>query len=174
MRLRLSVVGVCLILSACGTARSSDNYVNHLQPAIATTTASSKYCTLPTADALMKELVPGIPCAMSLSQYAGLPAEEGTKLVGRVELRRPSLLRRLTNEFNSLPAITGEGTIINCPNDRGGEIVAGLKYPQHEDLRLRVNLTGCPGAQRESVTRSALGSTGERLIGQLEQLVAHR
>jgi len=182
MRLMLSMIvgaSMCVALGACGAASSENKGQGNLGYTIAhaelgalATKAPSKHCLPPTTTGLNQELVPGTPCAIILSRYAGLPAHVGTKLVGRVELRSPSLLRSLTSEFNALPSgVTG--TIV-CPNDRGSEIVASLKYPHHQALRLTITLTGCPGALRGSVSRSALGRPGEKLIGRLERLVARR
>ncbi len=182
MRLRLTmiaVLGACIALSACGGA-SDENRGSHnlgyttalTESAVLATRSATKRCRPPTTIELNQELVPGTPCAIVLSRYAGLPAHVGTKLVGRVELRKLSLLRRLTNEFNALPPHVA-GTVV-CPNDRGSEVVASLRYPRRQDLRLTITLTGCSGALRGSVTRSALGRSGAKLIGQLERLISRR
>ena len=92
--------------------------------------------------------------------------------MGRIELHSPPLIRHLTSEFNSLPPHVA-GAIV-CPDDDGSEIVVSLKYPHHQDLRLTITLTGCTGARRGSLTRSALGRSGAKLIGQLERLVSRR
>jgi hypothetical protein len=172
-------LGVCVALSACGGTSAESKTRHNLSysttlttPAAVTTKSANERCLPPTTIGLNRELVPGTPCSVVLSRYAGLPAHVGTKLVGRVELRSPPLLRRLTNEFNALPPHV-TGTIV-CPNDRGSEIVAILKYPHRQDLRLTVTLTGCSGVLRGSVTRSALGRPGAKLIGQLERLVSRR
>jgi hypothetical protein len=184
MRLLLSVIGAALALSGCGVvlggcggARTEIEGQSHVvytatppEPAALATKVPNGHCVPPTAADLSRELVPGTPCSIILSRYAGLPARSGAHLVGRVELRRSSLLRRLTREFNSLPPGV-KGTII-CPNDNGSEIVAGLRYPHREYLPLTITLSGCSGALREPVARSALGRLGGRLIGQLERLVA--
>jgi uncharacterized membrane protein len=175
----IGVFGACIVLSACGgtsdggTSRHNLSYATALtEPAALATKSPNRRCLSQTTTGLAQELVPGTPCTIVLSRYAGLPAHVGTRLVGRVELRSPSLLRRLTSEFNALPPHVA-GTIV-CPNDRGSEMVASLKYPHHQDLRLTITLTGCSGARRGSVTRSALGRAGARLIGQLERLVSRR
>jgi hypothetical protein len=93
-----------------------------------------------------------------------------TQLQGQAEVRRRSLLQRLTNEFNALP-IPPKGTY-SCPDDDGSEIVAVMKYTHHRLLRLGITLTGCPEARRGPLTRSALGHAGEALIGELEHIVA--
>lgn len=173
------VVGMCVALNACGAASNGDKgrhnlgYTTALAESVAPVANSpNKYCLTPTATELNQELVPETPCAIVLSRYAGLPAHVGTKLVGRVQLRSPSLIHSLTSEFNSLPHHVA-GAIV-CPDDDGSEIVASLKYPHHQDLRLTITLTGCMGARRGSLTRSALGRSGAKLIGQLERLVSRR
>jgi hypothetical protein len=174
---RLSVVAACLVV-ACGATvpeagRKHGSTITTANPTLlGYSTANTKPCSRPTEAELAHDLVPGIPCSISLTRYAGLPFHPGEKRVGHAELHSPSLLRQLTSEFNELPQ-SFPGTI-NCPNDRGSEIVGDLSYPHGERRRLTVTLTGCAGVRRETVGRSALGRLGERLIGRLERLTAHR
>lgn len=173
----LSVVAACLLaVGACGATvpeagRKHRSTITANPTLLGHATANTKPCSPPTEAELAHDLVPGIPCAISLTRYAGLPFYPGEKQVGHTELRSPTLLRQLTNEFNALPQSL-RGTV-NCPNDRGSEIVADLSYPHDERQRLTITLTGCTGARRENVGRSALGRLGERLIGRLKRLTTH-
>jgi hypothetical protein len=169
----LPAIGMCLVLGACGVTGGKSNgdaHVGYTKTIALATQVPSKYCTVPTTGELDSELVPNTPCGIVLSQYTGLPAQVGTQLVGRAKLRRPALLRELTSGFNALP-IPPEG-VRNCPNDRGSEIVANLEYPHHQYLQITLTLTGCSTAHRGQITRSALGRSGEKLIGQLKRLIA--
>jgi hypothetical protein len=168
------VVGVCVALSACGAAGKSSrhDHIGHMETVALATRAPSKHCIALTAARLERELVPNTPCMIVLTRYAGLPAQIGAQVVGRVKLQSPSLLQSLTSEFDALPFLS-EG-VRNCPSDRGSEIVADLKYPHYQYLQLTITLTGCSTARRGPVTRSALGRSGEKLIGRLERLLAQR
>jgi hypothetical protein len=172
----LGVIAACLAVGACGTTAPESggkhgSAITAKPRLLGYATANTKPCLPPTEVELAHDLVPGIPCAISLTRYAGLPFRAGEKQVGHADLRSPTLLRQLTNELNALPQ--GPRGIINCPNDQGSEIVAGLSYPHDEQQQLTITLTGCAGARRENVGRSALGRLGERLIGRLERLTTH-
>jgi hypothetical protein len=173
---RLCIAVMCLAVGACG---ASTPEAAKMQGSVATANskpldykiANSRPCLPPTETELAHDLVPGVPCAISLTRYAGLPSPPGTKRVGHAKVLKPFLLRQLTKEFNKLPPNTPG--VYACPNDQGSEIMASLKYPHNTQYQLRVTLSGCAGAGRESVNRSALGRLGERLIGHLEKLIAH-
>lgn len=172
----LSVGAACLAVGACGattpeSARKHGSAITTNPKLLGYATANTKPCSSPTEAELAHDLVPGVPCAISLTRYAGLPFHTGEKQVGHADLRSPTLLRQLTNELNALPQ--GPRGTINCPNDQGSEMVAELSYPHDERQRLTITLTGCAGARRENVGRSALGRLGERLIGRLERLTTH-
>jgi hypothetical protein len=122
-------------------------------------------CGTPDRAAEAKSLVPGAPCVIELSRYQGI---SDARLVGRSVVRSRSTVGRLTTEFNGLPPIP-MGTY-SCPDDNGSKVVAILKYRTGQSLRLAITLSGCPVAKRGSVTRSALGSVGDRLTSELERL----
>ena len=110
-------------------------------------------------------LLPGEPCVIELSRYEEI---SDAQLVGRSIVRNRSIVGRLTTEFNALPPVPMG--IYGCPDDNGSKVVAILRYGTGQRLRLAITLSGCPVAKRGSVTRSALGSVGDRLISELERL----
>lgn len=183
MRLCLSMtcaLAVCAALGACGdTHAQSTSSVSvrrvtlPAQPPAVVTQVPPGPCHAPkNVTAANGELVPGTPCVIVLSRYRGLPARPGTQLVARVELRRASLLRRLTSEFDALrPMPPGNYA---CPDDNGSEIKAILKYPHQQSLQMDIALSGCRDVARGPVGRWATQPPGEQLLTQLERLVGRR
>lgn len=179
MRLCLSMIcalAVCAALGACGDthAQSSSSVSVHRvtlpaqSPAVVRQVPPGRCHSPKNVTAGNGELVPGTPCVVVLSRYRGLPA----RLVARVELRRASLLRRLTSEFDALrPMPPGAYA---CPDDNGSEIKAILRYPRQQSLQMDIALSGCRAVARGPVGRWAMQPPGEQLLTQLERLVARR
>jgi hypothetical protein len=126
-------------------------------------------CGMLKGAAKQHQLLPGIPCEIVLTRYAGLPASPGIQLIGRADVRGAYLLRQLTMELNALRPSSSSNV---CPNDDGSEIKAVVEYAHRQTRRLTVGLSGCAEVQQGSLSRSALGRTGERLLKQLVRLTA--
>src|ERR1039457_4086301 len=97
---------ICAALSACGSARRvASSHPAGYDPAVLVKQATparealSEPCATPRNPGTVTgaDLVPRIPSAIVLCRYGRIPAH---RLVGWVQLRRESVLRRLRSEFN--------------------------------------------------------------------------
>jgi hypothetical protein len=165
------IILACLALFSYGATYAFSVHKSARSGAFMTTTQLTEtgYCQYPNIPAKNHDLVPGIPCEMTLFRYSGLSG--GIRLVGSIRLHDHAVLRRLTSAFNALRS-PGNGNY-NCPDDNGSKIVAILKY-QYQSLRLTFDLSGCATVRRGDVIRLALGHAGARLAVQLERLIARR
>jgi len=172
--LLLLLVGVGLTLGACGGSHATSTSHAQIVPKVSKArpeVAGSGPCRISrvAASEPRTPLVPGAPSEMVLCRVAGLPLHPARELLKTAHVQDRPVLERLTRQFNELPPPPKGVTA--CPSDNGSQIEVAVRYAHRPPMLIDVSLSGCRDVRRGTVTRTALGASGQWLITDLEELI---
>jgi hypothetical protein len=86
-------------------------------------------------------------------------------------LQPPDVVSLVVGDLDELPPAPAH---VHCPDDRGSELIARLRYAGPHDLEVHIGLEGCKIVTNGRVARStwpATGNKGPELISQLGGLL---
>ena len=151
-------------------------------PTVAAGSANAAYCPArapqslaqPDWPAAQAQLAPGGATGAIVCRYAGLNAHPRLGLTAAAVVRSRATVDQLVWRLDALRPIPNE--LFSCPAATGEEILAELRYPGGQAVRITVGLSGCDIVTNGAVARTTVGfgrpGSGPPLLKLLTRLLA--